>query len=131
MRFWMRQVGGLATTGLLAAALGCGGGKPSVDTTNEEATVKGTVTLKGQPLAKGRILFDPSNYRRRDAVARPADLQPDGSYQVTTLVGANRVTFLSPALNRDPALQDSTVEFDVKSGENTLDVALPLKPSTP
>jgi len=131
MRPWIRRASGLAMAGLLAASLGCGGGKPSVDTTNEEATVKGTVTLKGKPLAKGEIRFDASNYLRKNVTAKSAELQPDGSYQITTLVGANRITFLSPMLNKDPALQESTVEFDVKSGENTLDIALPLTTPAP
>lgn len=69
----------MAAAGLLSVVLGCGDDKPPVDTSSEEATVKGKVTLRGKPVVKGNIRFDPSNYLRRDATARSAPIQPDGS----------------------------------------------------
>ncbi|WP_165072234.1 hypothetical protein [Paludisphaera rhizosphaerae] len=121
----IRGTAALAAAGFLSVVLGCGEGKPPVDTSTEEATVKGTVTLRGKPIAKGNIRFDPSNHLRRDATARSAPIQPDGTYEVKTLVGMNRVTFLVPELTRDPSLQDVSLDCEVKAGDNSFDAALP------
>lgn len=115
----------MAAAGLLSVVLGCGDDKPPVDTSSEEATVKGKVTLRGKPVVKGNIRFDPSNYLRRDATARSAPIQPDGSYEVKTLVGLNRVSFLVPEITRDPALQDVALECEVKAGDNSFNAVLP------
>ncbi|MGE3821983.1 MAG: hypothetical protein AB7I30_21425 [Isosphaeraceae bacterium] len=112
----------------IATALfpGCAGeDKPPVDTSSEEATVKGTVTFNGKPVAKGEVAFDPSNYLRKSEAARRAPIGPDGTYSVKTLVGANRVSFSIPEMARDPGLQDLSLEYDVKSGENAYDIVLP------
>lgn len=111
--------------------LGCGEGKPSVDTSTEEASVKGIIKFKGKPVTKGEIAFDPSNYQRKSEAARRAKIGPDGSYTVKTLVGDNRVSFSIAEMARDPALQDYMIPFIVKTGENTFDVDLPPVPSNP
>ena len=74
MRSWIRRPVGLACAALVASAIGCDDGKPAVDTSREEATVKGTVTLRGKPITWGEIRFDPSNYLRRDETARAAPI---------------------------------------------------------
>ncbi len=43
---------------------GCGDGKPSVDTSLNEATVTGVVSANGVPATGGTILFNPSNSGR-------------------------------------------------------------------
>lgn len=124
-----RTVAGAAVaffTMAMAISPGCAGeGKPSVDTSNEEATVKGTVTFKGKAVSKGEVAFDPSNYLRKSEAARRVPIGPDGTYSVKTLVGVNRVSFSIPEMARDPKLQDLSLEFDVKSGENPYDITLP------
>jgi hypothetical protein len=77
---------------VLAAAAGCGDGKPSIDTSRNEGTVKGLVTIKGTPATGGEIRFNPSN-SGRIVPTRSAEIGPDGSYSITTFTGDNVVTF--------------------------------------
>ena len=115
------------TTGLIVA-WGCGGGTPSVETSTEEATVRGTATVLGQP-AKGSIVFDPSNYKRKDVDIRETKFEEDGSYAITTLVGPNSVML---SLENDiPANAEgiqTDLGFDVQPGSNTFDISLPEAP---
>lgn len=107
-----------ATTGL-ALVWGCSGGKPSVDTSTAEASVSGKVSFSGKTATKGTVVFDPSNYKRKDAAPRSAEIGADGSYTVTTLVGQNQISVNSPELkNSDYA----PIEYDVQSGDNTFDI---------
>jgi hypothetical protein len=115
------------TGGLLVATWGCGD-QPSVTSSTTEATVKGTVIIKGKPATKGKVVFDPANYRRKDVQARSAPINKDGTYSVTTLVGGNNVRVEGPEAEKAGATY-SSIDFDVKSGENTLDIKLP--PETP
>ncbi len=131
MKGQLRRAAALAATGLLILGIGCGDDKPAVDTSTTEATVKGTVTLKGKPLTRGEISFDPSNYQRKHEVARRAPIGKDGSYSVKTLVGANRVSFAVPEMSRDPKLQDLSLNYDVQPGDNTYNIELPPPPPTP
>ena len=127
-----RGIISLATSALLVIGSGCGGdGKPSVDTSTEEATVKGIVKFKGAPVTKGEIAFDPSNYQRKTEAARRVKIGPDGSYTVKTLVGDNQVSFTIAEMARDPRLQDLSIPYDVKSGENSFNIDLPPAPSSP
>ncbi|MFO0959249.1 MAG: hypothetical protein U0800_17765 [Isosphaeraceae bacterium] len=126
----IQRSAGLATAGLLWAVIGCGEGKPPVDSTKEEATVKGSVTYKGKTVSKGEIRFDPSNHLRKDEVARRAPIGADGTYEVKTLVGLNRVSFSIPSV-KDPQMQDYSLECEVKSGTNTFEAALPPPGATP
>ena len=121
----------LAASGLVAIGSGCEGGKPAVDSSTEEATVKGVVTFKGKAVTKGEIAFDPSNYQRKMAAASRAPIGADGRYSIKTLVGENKVSFAIPETARDPKLQDLMLPRVIKSGENTLDFELPPPPSNP
>lgn len=125
------RVGVLVASGVLAIGLGCGGGTPAVDTSTEEATVKGVVTFKGKAVSKGEIAFDPSNVKRKMEAARRAPIGPDGSYSLKTLVGENKVSFSIPETARDPKLQDLLIPKNVASGENTFNFELPPPPSAP
>ncbi|MEJ7639981.1 MAG: hypothetical protein WKF75_18915 [Singulisphaera sp.] len=60
----------MAATGLIVG-WGCGEGKPSVESSETEATVTGKVTIRGKPATKGSVMFDLSN-----SCARPS--APDG-----------------------------------------------------
>jgi hypothetical protein len=124
-----------AATLAMALAPGCGeeAAKPSVASSNEEVTVKGTVTFKGKPVTKGEVAFDPSNYIRKSETARRVTIGPDGVYTVKTLAGTNRVSFAIPEMSRDPSLQDLSLQYEAPSGESTFDIKLPPEqpPTTP
>jgi hypothetical protein len=132
---------GVLAGSLLFAGFGCGGGKPAVVTSSEEATVTGTVKVRGQLVTKGDVLFDPSNYLRNVPV-RSAPIGPDGTYKVTTLVGPNIVRIAlapdalppnkespqtdaeEPDANRE-SVEYEQISFDVQKGENVLNIELP------
>lgn len=115
-----------ATAGALGVvAIGCSE-TPSVETsTSTEGVVKGTVTFKGQLATQGKVVFDPSNYARKNVAARSADIQPDGTYQITTLIGQNQVRLegVSKKMTRED--DDMPAFYDVKPGEQTFDIVLP------
>jgi hypothetical protein len=108
----------LAVTSILAG-WGCDNGTPSVSGSTEEATVKGSVTIKGKPATGGQILFDPSNINRRDARPRTAAIGKDGSYTVTTLVGENLVSVEGKGVPTNSTL------VIVKSGGDDVPVHVP------
>src|SRR5690606_22925014 len=85
-------------------ASGCGQGPPPVSASKTEATVRGKVVVRGKAATKGQVVFDPSNIRRKDAVARTAELNPDGTYSITTLIGENDVRYEGPAIAGDREL---------------------------
>lgn len=109
----------LAAAAGLAVVWGCSGGAPAVDTSTTEATVSGKVSFSGKTATKGTVVFDPSNYKRKDAAPRSAEIGADGSYTVTTLVGQNQVSVNSPELKSSDY---PPIEFDVQSGDNTFDI---------
>ena len=121
----LRRLSALAITSLLAIGWGCGSGAPPVDSSTTEATVKGTVTIRGKAAKGGKINFDPSNIERKTEVARSAEIGPDGSYTIKTLVGQNQVTFSGPAFVKDAQLQDSQLQYNVPEGESTYNIELP------
>lgn len=112
----------------LAGGLACGGGcsgAPGADSRTEEATVRGTITVLGNPATKGQLVFDPTNVSRPDAGVRTAQIGPDGTYKVTTLVGPNSVSVSVPKPPRPMAGMTPELGLDVRPGENTLDIKLP------
>lgn len=121
----VRSFAVLAAAGLFVVGPGCNEGKPSVDTSTTEATVKGTITFKGKPVTKGEVAFDPSNYQRKNEAARRVPIGADGGYSVKTLVGSNKVSFSIPEMTHDPKLQDLSLSYEVPSGESTCNIELP------
>ena len=111
------------TTALVIGA-GCGGGTPSASSSTAEATVRGTVTVRGQPPAKGTITFDPGNINRKDAMPRTAEITKNGTYEIKTLVGENSVTVRSPAVDKDARLSANQRTIDVQAGENTVPIEI-------
>ncbi|SIN79461.1 hypothetical protein SAMN05444166_0899 [Singulisphaera sp. GP187] len=107
----------------MVALSGCdqSGGAPSVSSSTEEGTVHGTVTVNGKLASGGKILFDPSNIHRKSVSAASAEIGKDGTYSVKTLIGENLIRVESPETKKGMFNVDS---FDVKSGDNTHDVAL-------
>lgn len=119
-RWWIAP----AATALTVAAWGCGG-KPSVDSSTAEAKVTGTVKVNGKPMTSGTVTLDPSNYARKDANPRTGEIKSNGTYEVTTLVGSNRVQVDGPEISREPGLGYANISIEVPSGGTTHDIVLP------
>jgi hypothetical protein len=111
---------------LSVAAWGCGsGGAPSASSSTSEAKVTGTVKVKGKPMTSGTVTLDPSNYARANANPRTGEIKPDGTYEVTTLVGMNTVRVAGPEITKNPGLGYANETIDVPSGGMTHDIVLP------
>jgi len=108
----------------LAAAWGCDDGMPAVSTSTEEAVVKGTVKVNGQPLDDGEITFDPTNVHRKFVGLRSAKVTA-GGYETKTLIGGNSITVRSKKIDRDPALSANSKFVEVQPGENAIDIEVP------
>jgi hypothetical protein len=124
---WVGVWAGLAATATMVTALsGCG--KPSyLEGSTEEATVKGTVKVRGKLVDGGELHFNASNPSRK-VETRDAAIGKDGTYTVKAYVGLNIVT-LSPPKARTKA-QDRAFfgvgydekGIDVKSGDNEVNL---------
>lgn len=113
----------------LLALIGCGDGTPSVSSSTEEVTVKGTVTYKGKKITKGTITFDPSNVNRKMASAVSSPIDAEGNYTLKTMVGQNQVSFSLPQLTKaaDRPLGYLRLPTDVASDGTKIDFDLPPK----
>jgi hypothetical protein len=110
--------------GLVAA--GCGSGAPYAESSRTEATVTGRVTTAGKPITQGQVIFDPANINRRGETARTAEIGPDGTYTITTLIGENRVTVAIPGRTRKAGSPYVQQVVNVKAGaDNTFDITVP------
>jgi hypothetical protein len=123
--------GSLALVLALALSGGCGDNVSStVSGSMEEATVKGTVRVRGKPVNNGMITFRTSNINRPNAPLKEAKINKDGTYTITTLVGGNMVEVtckeVLSARNRDLIENERMVQ--VQPGENTIDVDIPPAP---
>jgi hypothetical protein len=119
-----RRGTGSVVVALLFAVGGCNQGRPSVPTSTEEATVTGSVTVRGKPATKGEIVFDSSNYLRKENAVRTAPIQQDGSYTIKTFIGGNRVQVNAPGVVAGRAGTPADQSFEVKPGENRFDIEL-------
>jgi hypothetical protein len=107
-----------------ATAGGCSSSVPQAESSLAEAVVSGRVTLAGKPVTTGQVIFDPANVNRRTVTARTATIQSDGTYEVKTLIGANRVTVAIPERATKGGFPYAQKIFEVKKGSNTLDIPL-------
>jgi hypothetical protein len=124
-----RSAPGIVIFGLVALActlpsVGCGSGVPYAESSLTEAVVSGRATAERKPVTKGQVIFDPPNINRRNERARMAELRPDGSYEVTTLIGENRVTVAIPAARTKGRFPYNQRTHDVKKANNNLDLEL-------
>jgi hypothetical protein len=113
----------------LTAFGGCGehAGAPPVESSMEEATVKGTVRVRGRPVSGGTIRWSAANINRPKASDREVPINKDGTYAVKAFLGQNFVEINSREL-RTPALRqynDDGQTAMVKPGENTVDFDFP------
>lgn len=120
IRRWRHQL-------MIAACGGLGfwsGGCTSSTTTSStaEATVHGTVKLKGKLVTSGTIFFNPANINRKEVAAVTAPIGKDGTYTIKTLVGSNKVSVSTPATIKDPILQYNMIQHRVTAGDNTFDI---------
>ncbi len=106
---------------------GCGGsGVPFAESSTTEATVTGRVTARGKPVTKGQAVFDPANINRPTETARVGEIRADGTYQVTTLIGDNRVTLAIPGKPKDKVGASHFQKvLNVKPGTNNFDITVP------
>lgn len=115
----------LTLTAVLAACAGCGGSAPAPG----PATVRGKVTLNGQPVAAGLVVFTPNPERGGRGKSAHAETGSDGSYTLT-LDGASAIppgwyrVSLAPAPAGAPAFpaklarpDRSGLEREVKPGK--------------
>jgi len=119
-----RRIVGLITTTVLVVAWGCGEGAAPADSSSTEATVTGTVTIKGKRATGGEISFDPSNVNRKMEPPRRTEITKEGTYTVKTLVGDNVVRLSTPEVNKDRQLGGQDYTVNVKPGENTYDLTI-------
>ncbi|MFO0907849.1 MAG: hypothetical protein U0794_05720 [Isosphaeraceae bacterium] len=113
---------------LALAAWGCAESKPSVETSLEEATVKGLVSIQGKPVTHGEVTFDAANYLRRDVQARTVPIQKDGSYTISTPIGENRVTLTTPETAKG-RLATQEIHCQVKEGSNDFNIDVVSAPT--
>ncbi len=141
---WERRlpVAALAVALSLSCAAGCGdSGKPP-----PRAVVAGKVTVDGQPLTDGAVLFDPA-----DRGPRARATVKDGSYSLSAqsgaIIGRNKVRIegyretgrVYQPPNRGHAIpeiaqylpakwnKESTIEVEVKKGSNQHDFEVQTK----
>jgi hypothetical protein len=130
-RVTMRYARSWFTTGLACtlsmAIWGCGDNPPSVDTTTAEAKVSGTIRVRGKPMPGGQIAFDPTNYKRTGESIRRTNINPDGTYSVTTLQGHNSARITGPMVAKEPQLGYGIHTIEVAPGDNQFDIDLPPK----
>jgi hypothetical protein len=117
---------------VLIAYTGCDphAGAPPVESSMEEANVKGTVRVRGKPVNNGTIRFHAANIRRPGATDRTARIERDGTYTTNAFIGPNEVEVTCKELNAPQLRQfrDENPSVLVKSGENTIDIDFPPKP---
>src|SRR4051794_40381186 len=64
---------------------------PPGSDSSEEATVKGTVRIRGKPVNNGLVTFNPRNVSRPTAPTRDTPIGKDGSYTIKTFIGENTI----------------------------------------
>jgi hypothetical protein len=105
---------------LAGIGLGCDG-RPPVDSSLNEATVTGTVLIRGKPATGGKIQFNPANVDRLVG-AREADIGKDGTYTIKTYTGGNLIGFAGSVATENPGLFRYKQYYEVQPGENKKDI---------
>jgi hypothetical protein len=139
----VRSCGICAVLGMVAMTAGCGGGPAAPPL----GTVTGTITLDGEPVEGMSVIFTPSDSRSSTGMT-----DKDGNYDLDfdnthkgAAIGMHKV-HIALRLEADPAMlaaggaagppkkiptrynDQTTLERDVKAGENTFDFELTSGP---
>jgi hypothetical protein len=104
---------------------GCSSGAPYAESSRTEATVTGRVASQGKPITSGKVIFDPANVNRPNERAATAEIRKDGSYELKTLIGANRVTVAIPGRLTKAGSPYVQQICDVRNGSNNFDITIP------
>jgi hypothetical protein len=124
---WSRsRAGQFTVAALLTALCGCST-PPDRQSTLEEATLKGTVKVRGKFLQGGELSFNAVNPNRRVDV-RKATISKDGRYETKVYIGQNIVTVVPPKPRNTQEGKDffgvnyEEKPVNVAAGENTADL---------
>jgi hypothetical protein len=116
----------VALAAFLTAFFGCSA-EPDRESSTEDATVTGTVKVRGKLLQGGELNFNAVNPNRKVYV-RKAAIGKDGSYTAKAYIGLNIVTVFPPKpRNKAEGKEFFGINYEeksvtVKSGENTADL---------
>lgn len=122
------SIAGMAAI-LLVAAVGCSSNPAASALTSsmEEATLHGTVRVKGKAVNNGTLSFRTAHVNRPNSPTKSVNINKDGSYSVTTVVGENYVEVTCKELNVKDAKKFRGTEqlIMVQSGDNAADIEVP------
>jgi len=124
-RTWHRA-GPIAVAALVTAFSGCSAA-PDRESSLNDATVTGTVKVRGKLLNGGEVNFNAVNPNRR-VDTRKATIGKDGTYTVKAYLGLNIVTVFPPKpRDKQQGKEFFGVNYEEKSvtvtsGENTADL---------
>jgi hypothetical protein len=111
----------LRLLGLLVSILlgvGCSGGQTtSGSVSNEEATVKGQVMIRGKKVTSGTVVFQAQGHEPVEAA-----VQKDGTFALKSWAGTNIVTVQGAELEKATANMPIQPPTDLMPGENTVDL---------
>ncbi len=113
---------------LLFVFAGCGpAGVPSISTSLEETTIKGTVRVRGKPVDNGSVESNVANVGRTNVTLRRAPINKDGTYVLKTLVGNNSIHVSCRELLTAKNRMFNENQFSLLAGseENTFDIEIP------
>jgi hypothetical protein len=127
---------GIGLLALCVIAIGCGGDSASDLPPTHKVT--GNVTLDGKPVAKGEIIFESEQDAKEGRPPGTGEIK-DGKYEANVYAGKTKVkisaqietgpkdaTGEAPTEESIPAKynEQTTLEFEVKEGENKKDFDL-------
>jgi hypothetical protein len=121
-----RIAGSMAFAVLLTALTGCSA-EPDRESSLDEATVTGTVKVRGKLLAGGELNFNAVNPNRK-VETRKATIGTDGTYSAKVFLGQNTVTVFPPKpRNKQEGKEFFGVNYEERSvivtaGENKADL---------
>ncbi len=120
MKTLLRLLIPVVALGASAAAMSLSGGCGSKTPPPGPATVRGKVTLNGQPVAGGLVVFTPDPQRGGRGKAAAAETATDGSFQLQLDNSAHippgwyRVSLAAPPVVSDPLALASAAVFPAK-----------------
>jgi len=105
------------------ATIGCNA--PDASSSQATGQVRGKVTARGKPLAKSQLSFTPSDVDGKSPPVVSTEINENGTFEVTTVVGQTYVTLAGPDVGKTPQLPYYSKTIHVKPGSNEFNIALP------